>query len=123
MTIEINTERAVELLEEAVKAKGTEHVVFQCQYFSDETGDPLCIVGYGLHSLGITLPDLIPTSTDGAAANGTDIEELKVTGVEFTNDAREVLSVAQGAQDYGESWGTALDQAKERAYTLTEEKK
>jgi hypothetical protein len=108
MTNKITKRKALELLDKAVEAKGTEHTTSTCTYFDEQTGAPNCIVGYGFNSLGITLPDLIGE----AAANGTEIVNLNVEGYKFTRKARRVLSIAQTLQDEGSTWGEARDKAR-----------
>jgi hypothetical protein len=138
----IDTDDAIRLLAMVVEKFGTDHVASQgnptggggaCYLgTTDETGlsnnggvDPLyllpvCIVGQAFSLLGIHAALM-----DGNAGQyGTCLagegmwDNAEIMGVTFTEDAREVMRVAQAAQDEGESWGTALRYALREAERL-----
>jgi hypothetical protein len=115
MTTKITKRKALELLDKAVEAKGTEYSVKTCTYFNPDTAEPNCIVGYGFKSIGIDMSDLVESS-EYYDPNTADISELEVSGYEITPKARSVLGIAQMIQDEGGTWGTARDQARSETY-------
>jgi hypothetical protein len=115
MTTKITKRKALELLDKAVEAKGTEYAVETCSYFDADTAEPVCIVGYGFKSIGIHMSDLLESS-EYYDPNTADISELEVSGYEITPKARRALGIAQMIQDEGGTWGTARDQARADHY-------
>lgn len=69
-----------------------------CRYF-DYGGNPSCLIGHALAKCGLTEDDV----TEGLAA----FDVLGVKGID--EDVALAATVAQGKQDVGETWGTALE--------------
>lgn len=121
-----------ELLHRAVAEKGFEYRDpnsptaggMGCKY-SDDSGNPLCIVGHVLHYAGVdlekadltgsvdTIIDLpreyscetgsVPTGANGVLWQGGGQD------IEFTVDAYRLLEIAQSEQDGGTFWGPAVE--------------
>lgn len=115
--IELNKENVAEALLAAVKKRGADYRYQSefgklCLYVVGKEPErkPGCIVGEVLHSsFGVPLdtldrfPDMIiPGVLNSLAQEGV---------LTFTGAAKNMLWAAQMAQDYGSTWGTALDKA------------
>jgi hypothetical protein len=85
-----------------------------CMY-SNEAGEPLCIVGYALHSID---PDLMPDEYDTSSASAVlDMLADKIKPDEHR--AIEALyRAAQMEQDCGATWGDAVRIATDRVKSL-----
>lgn len=127
----INIEQATVLLEQQVAAKGDDYVTpGTCRYFDpaptdtyeerELTDTPSCIVGHILHGLGVSGlefdPELNGTTLDGLLKLPTDQSNylLERFDLDFTDEAAELLRVAQSEQDQRSSWGAAVRTAKQR---------
>lgn len=117
----IDTPRALELLRKAVADKGEEYVYphansgcVNVEYDDDiEEYYPSCIVGHALYHAGID-----PAVIAEAGADEASVEELSYYGIaEFSEDAENVMSMAQLLQDRGFLWGVALKAAERIAET------
>jgi hypothetical protein len=124
--VEITLDESKQYLGEAVKEKGAEYVYKNvthpdngsetCVYFDPKTKKPSCLVGHVLVRKGVTFERL-----DGRDRNlYTDVQGLiDADIIKVDNETQALLSLAQGAQDQGATWGdaleTALDEYKERA--------
>lgn len=103
-------------LEQVVTLKGADYVypigalgfstetIDECVYRNTVTREPACIVGHVIALVGLPLNDL----REGEGARTQDLIQKNYTG-----DAIELLSFAQGAQDIGRTWGEALETAIE----------
>lgn len=117
---------ALRLIQLAVDEKGFDHKLeVGCSYVRN--GEPLCIVGVGLHLLGVDVVAVFGDSDSeelGQAANSCRIgssaydglagvaeKALNRAGIRITTDARALLSAAQDAQDRGACWGEAQNAA------------
>lgn len=115
MTETINAQQALQMLREAVAAKGADYVYreqdrddggfVQCVYFEGD-GSPSCIVGHVLAQLGKREQDL--RFEGSSTPNTVGIESVLVDGVELDMGARRVLGAAQRKQDGGATWGAAV---------------
>ncbi len=103
-------EDALRGLRMAVQARGKDFVYPDnwrggdglCQYvLSDDT--PACIVGMALDELGYDVAGMINCGIS---------EALENLGIDYTRTAHRVLSNAQNIQDYGGTWGHALEAAE-----------
>ena len=120
MTEIIDRDRAVELLEKVVEAKGRDYEYapptdgqgndIGCVYFAPD-GASCCLVGHVLAELDVK-PEHLDADGEDLKPNEAGIDILMVDGVELTDAARYVLLEAQRQQDYGYTWGRALDRAK-----------
>jgi hypothetical protein len=117
----IYARRALELLCDVVD--GNEDFVYhedprvgRCMYVLD--GQPSCLVGHVLARAGWTVEQvagLDPYLDDYIYKGGVSASELFDAFPEyFTKDAGRVLAAAQGAQDLQNSWGDALEFARQR---------
>jgi hypothetical protein len=100
-----------------------------CTYVSeDHNGAPsfpltaVCIVGQYLSDLGVLRATLVETGDDQYGACTPDSvvwANAESMGVEFSDDAKEFLRLAQSEQDAGHTWGdsvrTALSKTKANA--------
>lgn len=80
-----------------------------CIYVTDG-GEVACIVGQIYHRLGATTQQL--QGNRGAIDKGREL------GFVFPANVQLGLSRAQGAQDYGETWGQALDEYKLQVFEV-----
>jgi hypothetical protein len=131
MTIVVDKDKALELLDKAVAEKGADHTVDGCVYF--EGGAPHCIVGHVLAEVGVTESDFEDAYNKGSGydPNGQSFGVLYTRDfitekVKFTSEAAQILEDAQQMQDYGVidglplsstdiTWGTAVRVAREAA--------
>ncbi|RZS39168.1 hypothetical protein EV193_104384 [Herbihabitans rhizosphaerae] len=124
--IVIDVPEAVALVRDAVKARGAGYVYSPvplpgykdipgwtpCTYANGD--EPGCIVGTGLYErYGVGVEELQELDQD--------LDDTEVISLEFparfdvSDEAREVLAVAQGHQDNGKPWGYALTEAEQAA--------
>lgn len=131
MSITLTRENVVKAIEEAVEAKGRAYVYpllpegadeygeFEyaiCTYVRD--GQPSCIVGHALASLGVPVEILAgldaPPGGTGAYRALTGLAKDRV--IEYRAEDWEFITgfllEAQIHQDGGDSWGDALDKAR-----------
>jgi len=120
----LTPEKALELLERAVKERGEDYVYDEqirgisglgvedelCHYLNED-GSPSCIVGYALSYLAeeldatgivdqlLAADQSIPVPTP----RGLHFEEITIP-----TPALDLLSYVQSVQDHGEPWGEAL---------------
>lgn len=117
----IDARRALELLCDVVD--GNEDFVYHedprvgmCRYVLDD--QPSCLVGHVLVRAGWTVEqvaDLDPVRDGYIYTGGVSAGELFRTFPEyFTVDAGRVLAAAQSAQDLQNSWGDALEFARQQ---------
>lgn len=120
----IDAETAIRMLEEQVA--GHEDFVYSpptknsldepiCLYVHDDT--PSCLVGRVLHAAGVTLEELAVLDEQALSAIALGLEPF--SSVEVTVSGASVLANAQRAQDGGETWGAALEQARRTLAWLT----
>lgn len=92
-----------------------------CMYFDPATGSPSCIIGHVLARHGVTRADLDTVQYqpspegmlryDGINADAT-VKVLVEAGVlDVDDEAGILLSIAQVAQDAGNTWGKAVEGA------------
>jgi hypothetical protein len=134
MTINIDGQRAVDLLRKVVPLKGEDYVYDthstggDCVYLTYDL-KPSCVVGYALLEAGVSRDVLYRIDHDGVdyhdpetgeeyhvGDTGIDSHELgyylEENEVHLTEDAQAILGAAQRAQDNGETWGRALWRAE-----------
>lgn len=71
-----------------------------CLYFDQKNPEkPLCLIGVALSKLGYTTDDM--SYSAGAA--------LVLKDLGFSSDVAEAARTAQSNQDFGRTWGEALD--------------
>lgn len=137
--MKITKKKAIALMERAVKERGADwtfpinasprgcfyvldnDVMEECEgnAFDDDdpdlhglhAGDPACLVGLALSYLGnkTIMRDLRIANFENVS---TVAERLDEDGIVLTDKAKWALGVAQQCQDVGDSWGTALEEAK-----------
>lgn len=90
-------------LRQVVAEKGANYSNGMCRYWHN--GQPSCIIGHALDALGI----VVPPSLEGKDAHGV----LATFGA--TEAVQDVADQAQTAQDFGHTWGEALQEAEEAA--------
>jgi hypothetical protein len=113
--VTLRIEYTLRLLREAVEFRGVDYVdpkAFEgdfspgCEYLPVEGNR--CIVGEVLHRAG-TSDEFIRSLDDGGVSPDYFGPE---TGFDVDAETMEVLYTAQAAQDHGESWGAALEEAE-----------
>jgi len=115
----ITYEMALRALNEAVKANGYDYVYKRSQvtagcYNVTLAGEPDCIVGWSLIWLGIPVEwflgkeDGHDSNRRGAGADSVCSMLKKAEMFEVTDDAKELFSRVQSAQDYGHPWGVSV---------------
>ena len=121
--IEITKQSLIEGLEAIVAEYGADYVYpakerrgrsedRECFYVHE--GQPDCIVGKFLHSVGVPLERLQEADDSADASAMTLLTELAWANVINADlGVRQALSVAQRWQDWGYTWGDALQRAKE----------
>lgn len=121
----LTVKQALELLHEVVEEVGEDHRYQQvpspssdagsagCRY--EYNGAPSCLVGHVLHRAGWPLSALQDLDTRGVGAEELYYVELPDGTPGVTQGAARVLNRAQGRQDLGDTWGTALEAAVEMA--------
>lgn len=93
----------------AEKGMGYEYPLHETGWvgFYVRNGEPSCVVACALHKLGAT------------AASLSQFENVPIERIPFVGDlyleeeARAILAAAQQAQDSGDTWGDALEEATE----------
>lgn len=131
MSIILSMETVNPVLDELLKEFGEDYVYpalrngyRDCAYAKDN--QPSCLVGHVLHRLGVPVEDLnfLDNQRDSQLSTlaGSDkywdeyedapVLALALIGVAWEDDAISLLSVAQTYQDVGETWGTAVAQAR-----------
>ncbi len=107
-------QQALELLEKAVATRGEDYVYRRhegfCTYTHD--GEPDCLIGVVLHSVGWTIEELRQCDNMGSVPS---VAEDPTFADRLGNEAIGVLDAAQAAQDDSLSWGVALQKARDRA--------
>lgn len=131
----LDAREALDLLESAVDNQGEDHCLdgSGCVYFANygEKAVPVCIIGVGLSLYDVDLretftgysnSDRLTSIVSPVASNFPGIYEERLAAasnfdqhVIMTEAARDILDVAQNAQDDGRTWGEALDQARNLA--------
>lgn len=116
--IKLTRDTAIELLERAVQDRGADFVYRKhdeyntaCKYEKNDA--PSCLVGVVLAMAGATIWEL--KRMDQADEPGMDLHWQGLLPVEATNQAIDILSAAQLAQDVGHTWGEALLRARAQA--------
>lgn len=111
MTIRIDKKKALSLLRQAVKRKGSDYVHSgMCVYFNLSTGNR-CMVGEAFSIAGVSDDDLghlYGAVTALRTPYGAPAEGI----VYLTSGAVEAFRLAQYEQDTGHTWGEALSRAK-----------
>lgn len=117
--ITITKQMALDGLEKAVEKRGADfnyvNTYGYCVYSEIATGEPRCLVGQVLSDLGVDMEffqfqqrnEQVITTIVG------DLLDNEVCGID--SKALDILRAAQRAQDEGETWGTALDTARQVA--------
>lgn len=109
----ITGKQAIKALKKAVELKGEDYVYpeskrgleGECLYQAE--GEPLCIVGVALDSLGVDLK--------GRTNLGVRLINTYWKGVKLTPKAQEIFAKAQQIQDENGTWGDALHQGMKEA--------
>ena len=119
----ITKTKAVELIERAVAEKGADyvdpHAGGRCSYANDRVEPTAagCIVGHALFYEGATVAEL--HELDGLPVSSVmmliDSEARDALPVAVDEEAARVFMAAQRAQDVGETWGSALERARQAA--------
>jgi hypothetical protein len=113
----ITYDDALRALNEAVKAKGYNHVYVREEfggcYNVTLDGDPDCIVGWALIWLGVpaewfTGHDPVEGGRRGAGAGSVCHMLRKDEMLNVTDDAMELFRTVQTRQDTGTAWGAAV---------------
>jgi hypothetical protein len=142
--IEIGKEQAIALLERAVQEKGeeyvytpirVEHMGEKCLYATADKSAPSCIVGHALAYVGVPVEKLFELDHIGdmGAIYELNRESLnrdeysgdeyrvnvptaleEIAGVHLTDEAEDLFTEAQSAQDGGKTWGESIQRAKDR---------
>lgn len=114
-TYKIDEEEAFQALRDVVKQFGVDYKYRErwsakrCTY-SEEDGQPSCLVG---HVLSRVAPDLFVAIHEREGRGETfSIRVLRnIFDVDVTDDTLSTLDVVQLAQDNGHTWGEALERA------------
>jgi hypothetical protein len=111
---------AVALLEKAVEIKGADFVYTRrrfgspCLYVVDDV--PSCIVGYALKLTGVATKRIAALDKTSNANSPVAARRLHAYLPDVvSHEAAIILDRAQVAQDAGETWGSALGAAEEKA--------
>lgn len=119
--IHISPERALDLLELAVQARGADYVDPHCSYsarrfFPDIGYVPGCIIGHALSLAGVpveALKVLDDSGVESSAIPNLDREGfLDTYGIDLDPDALQAFAVAQEEQDKLKTWGEAVGAAR-----------
>jgi hypothetical protein len=112
----IGEAQAIDLLVSAVEEKGREYIdphadaVDGCVYRNDD-GTPGCIVGHVFYELGI-LDEIVDgeraSRAPGTSETGNNDVQVKLLDNFLTGPGVDLLEIAQGVQDVGATWGTAI---------------
>lgn len=123
MSITIDRDRAIDLLNQAVEQRGNGYRYerpgdgLTCFYWHQESNTPGCIVGLALHLAGaeretLRKADIVPPK--GTTHSGTTIASVVARGVlandgiTLTAKAVSLLNIVQSRQDDNETWGDAV---------------
>ena len=114
----VTLNEVLELLDRVVKREGS-NTMRTCRYVAGPYGHirPWCIAGCVLAELGISVEVLTQMPNVSVASLFGNYPGSAWDVLEFTPGALDVLAVAQGRQDCGLSWVTALEVAQDRATT------
>lgn len=122
--IEIDREKALELLAAEVRTEGPQFVYKRAQRLDDngdiegvacryvENDNPSCLVGRVLFRAGVHIEVIRGLDFQWEGVSESIREAYFPDDVYLTDDAREVLQAAQTAQDSGLTWGEALRAAR-----------
>ena len=121
MTIVIDSDTAIKLLEGAVQLRGEAYIYSQptsglCFY--EFNGTPSCGIGWALSRAGASLETLrvLDRAYDGfpAAIGAPEIPKLlEGQGIQLVGNAQAIFKEFQLSQDRGHTWGTALTEAQQ----------
>jgi hypothetical protein len=117
--IHLTTDSAIESAKKAVALMGEDYIYHtpdgkmaapdvKCKYVDINKNAPSCIVGHILHDHGVPLETI---SIEGIGAESMLKKLRKSEILNFTGEASHFLNKLQEAQDVGEPWGEALEQA------------
>lgn len=120
----ITKSKALELLEAAVAERGADYVYERdgtrqsgpgCTYVRG--GQPSCLIGLAMAKAGVPIEQLAEWDTrDNSAACFVLVDDELAT-----KTAVDVMATAQSLQDIGETWGEALQAAREHAASATDD--
>lgn len=113
MTIHIDADKALELLEDVVTEKGADFVYEApgggCLYVNGN--QPSCLVGHALVRAGVSIEVL--SKLDGTRGS-VPISSADLSDAATLSEAASyIFSVAQDLQDGDNTWGYALDKARQ----------
>lgn len=93
----------------------------ECTYADPFTKEASCLVGNGLHRIGLTIDQLLLLDNSGTDPVGVTSEMFRVRlaelGYQLSDEALRFFTSAQNAQDLGKTWGTAQADALANADT------
>jgi hypothetical protein len=111
------TSEVLDLLTKIVSEQGEDFIYQplpgtdgQCQYVHGD--QPRCLVGHVLFRLGVPL-DALRELDDGTGANIGVVDLAWALNLDMPAEAQNALSAAQDRQDGGETWGVALQAARD----------
>lgn len=120
MTIVIDLDRAVELLEAEVAEAGADFIYEKdkrdrgdypvCRYVKNDA--PSCLVAKALFRAGVPMEVLTGLDFQAEGLSTPIADAVFSDDIELSDDARMAFRKAQDAQDNGDSWGEALISAK-----------
>lgn len=108
----ITYDEALGLLREAVEIRGEDYKYYDdfssCQYFTEDTKEPMCIVGQAVALSDKYREELIELLYDYNETEFVpdEIEEIKEY---FTEEALILFHTTQSFQDRGDPWGQAVE--------------
>lgn len=114
----INLEQAISFAEEMIREKGADYIYVNpdgvsstdgadCCNWDRNTNQPSCIVGWILYRAGVPEEKLIDHNTEAVYMFKEYLE-----GCDF-GKVFEFLANLQNLQDQGETWGKALEKARQ----------
>lgn len=119
----ITENKALDAMRKAVESESPDFIynsryVNGCFYVS--RGEPACIVGRALHSIGVPIETLsaMDVGMDGTITHPGTVEVLKDAGFLPTTAALAVMRRAQAVQDAGGTWGEAMAAALDESERL-----
>lgn len=119
----ITKNKALDAMRKAVESESPDFIygsryVNGCFYVS--RGEPACIVGRALHSLGVPIETLsaMDVGMDGTITHPDTVQVLRDAGFLPTESALVVMRTAQMEQDAGSSWGEAMAAALDESERL-----
>lgn len=103
-----------ETLGPVVAAAGEGYVQNECVYFSDGTGDPACLVGQMLPSLGIKAADIFEQELNYEVSAHELLNSMLFKEREIRAEAAAALELQllQALQDEGRTWKSVLSFAE-----------